>query len=210
MLSESWDFFSTPASLRGTRRNRRRVFTHFYFEKSPRLVMNPFPLFLSHWNLYFFQLQMVSSNTNSVEEVGSHLISFLRLVAVPSSNTLETCSRRQLLSYVFLIHRSLSLSLTFINCHFHPPETRTHDKDEKQSFVLISEGKSGGGRNFSARVQCQKVFICVFRDTTQPRESGSCPLLMIIWFLGLFSAFYQRSNCWAVKKRFFLRGCLAC
>lgn len=111
---------------------------------------------------------------------GSHLPpSWLSLVLLLPLNILEmkgTCSRRQLLFYVFL-----SVSF-FINCHFHSQEE--HEHDERKSFVLISEESED---KVSLLVGVKKFYL--FRR--QKRLMSSLDDYLI--------SFSFRSNCWVVK-----------
>lgn len=140
------------------------------------------------WNLYNFscessykwchliQMAWKRREKNCVERIAPFfMVNIARAVTASEVwtyllETKGTCSRRQLLFYVFL-----SISF-FINCHFHPQE---HELDERKSFVLISEESED---EVSSRFGVSKSFIC-FVD-----KSVSCPLLMIIWFLFLSEA----------------------
>lgn len=110
----------------------------------------------------------------------------------------------QAIAFLRFSYPPLALPLAhFYKLPFSSPETRTHDKDEKQSFVLISEGKSGGGRNFSARVQCQKVFICVFWGTTQREKAAHVPSWWLSDFLAYFLLFINEATVGRLKNVFF-------
>lgn len=178
----SSDFSSTPASLRGERCNAFSLFLRNHSASWWTL----FQSVLISGKFILFQLQMVSSNTNSMEAVRSHLLFFSGWRSSFFEHTWNMFS--QAIAFLRFSYPTLSLSLTFINCQFHPLKHEHTTRMGNKSFVLISEEKSGGGWNFAARVQCQKLFICVFRETER-EEAAHVPSWWLSDFLVYFLLF---------------------
>ena len=149
---------------------------------------------------------MVSSNTNGMEEVWSHLLSVSTLGMVIASalkrqNFFQTHLKHVLagncFSTFFLI-RFFFFLFVFYKLPFSSSETRTHDMDEKtKSFILIS-GKRGAGeggrlwQNFLLVFGVKKFYLSLHGESI--RKSAHVPS----WWLSDF--FFSSSSCFIRKQ----------